>query len=73
MLARLGLDFEPACLDIEKNEAASATASAVQVREPIHARSVDRWRHFAQELRPLREILDPSRHRYRISRSAGDR
>ena len=32
LLTRLGLDFEPACLDIEKNEAASATASAVQVR-----------------------------------------
>ena len=58
LLARLGLDFEPACLDIEKNEAASATASAVQVREPIHARSVDRWRHFAQQLEPLRKMLE---------------
>jgi len=43
---------------LEKNEAASATASAVQVREPIHARSVDRWRHFAQQLEPLRKMLE---------------
>ena len=58
LLARLGLDFESACLEIERNEAASATASAAQVREPIHARSVGRWRHFAQQLEPLRKMLE---------------
>jgi tetratricopeptide (TPR) repeat protein len=58
LLERLGLDFEPACLEIEKNESASATASAVQIREPIHARSVGRWRHFAQQLDPLKRMLE---------------
>jgi hypothetical protein len=58
LLARLGLDFEPACLEFEKNESASATASSVQVREKIHARSVNRWRHFEQELQPLRQLLE---------------
>jgi tetratricopeptide (TPR) repeat protein len=57
LLQRLGLDFEPACMAIEKNKAPSATASAVQVREPIHARSVDHWRHFARQLEPLRKML----------------
>ena len=46
LLDRLGLAFEPACLEFDTNETASATASSVQVREKIHARSVDRWRHF---------------------------
>jgi tetratricopeptide (TPR) repeat protein len=58
LLARLGLEFEPACLEFEKNEAASATASSVQVREKIHARSVNRWKHFARELEPLRQMLE---------------
>jgi tetratricopeptide (TPR) repeat protein len=58
LLARLGLDYEPACLEFEKNEAASATASSVQVREKIHTRSVNRWRHFEQELQPLRQLLE---------------
>jgi len=50
LLARLGLDFEPACLEFEKNETASATASSVQVREKIHSRSVNRWKQFEKEL-----------------------
>jgi hypothetical protein len=58
LLDRLGLGFEPACLEFERNEGATATASSVQVREKIHARSVNRWVHFEQELRPLREILE---------------
>jgi hypothetical protein len=58
LLDRLGLPFEPACLEFEKNESASATASSVQVREKIHARSVGRWRHFERQLQPLRDVLE---------------
>jgi tetratricopeptide (TPR) repeat protein len=58
MLARLGLDFEDACLHFDRNEAASTTASSVQVREKIHGRSVRRWTHFRAQLQPLREILE---------------
>lgn len=58
LLARLGLDFEPSCLAFENNKAASATASSVQVREKIHARSVNRWTHFSEHLRPLRHYLE---------------
>jgi hypothetical protein len=58
LLARLGLDFEQACLEFDSNKAASATASSVQVREKIHARSVRRWKHFEKELQPLRNILE---------------
>lgn len=58
LLARLGLPFEPACLEFEKNVTASATASAVQVREKMHDRSVNRWRHFERHLEPLRRMLE---------------
>jgi len=57
-LERLSLPFEPACLEFDKNATATTTASSVQVREPIHARSVHRWKHFARELQPLREQLE---------------
>jgi hypothetical protein len=57
LLERLQLDFEPACLEFDRNTAASATASSVQVREKIHTRSVGRWRHFARHLQPLRQVL----------------
>jgi hypothetical protein len=58
LLERLGLGFEQACLDFEKNVTASTTASSVQVREKIHTRSVDRWRHFERHLAPLRAHLE---------------
>jgi hypothetical protein len=58
LLDRLELPFEPACLEFDRNATASATASAVQVREKIHARSIGRWRHFERHLQPLRLILE---------------
>ena len=57
LLDKLGLDFEQACLDFEQNEAPSATASAVQVREKAHTRSVGKWKRFATELQPLKDHL----------------
>jgi hypothetical protein len=47
-------------LEFEKNRAAVATASAVQVREPIYTRAVERWRHYEKHLAPLRELLEQS-------------
>jgi len=58
LLERLDLPFEQACLDFHLNEAPSATASTVQVREKAHTRSVARWKKFENELRPLREKLE---------------
>ena len=57
-LAAVGADFEEACLSFEKSGTATITASAVQVREKIHSRSVDRWRNFAEQLSPLKETLE---------------
>ena len=58
VLDALGLDFEEACLDFEKNVAPSATASSVQVRQKMHSGSVDRWRCYETQLQPLREYLE---------------
>jgi hypothetical protein len=57
LLAHCGLDWEDGCLEFERNPTAVATASAVQVREPLHARSVGRWRHYERELQPLIRLL----------------
>lgn len=57
LLAACNLSWNEACLRFEDNAAPVATASAVQVREPLHARSVQRWKRFEQELAPLRDLL----------------
>jgi tetratricopeptide (TPR) repeat protein len=58
LLDNLGLPFEAACLDFDKNRSASATASSVQVREKIHARSVGRWKNYEKHLQPLKQSLE---------------
>lgn len=52
-----GLDWRPEVLAPDANTRPSTTASAAQVREPVHARSVGRWRRYAEGLSPLRERL----------------
>jgi len=58
LLNKLGLKFETACLEFEKNTASSATASTLQVREKIHTRSVNKWKYFADELQSLKNLLN---------------
>lgn len=57
LLKKIGLPFEQNCLNFHNNQNAVATASASQVREKIHTRSLGKWRHFATELEPLRRKL----------------
>jgi tetratricopeptide (TPR) repeat protein len=49
-----GLDWQDAVLAPSSNAAPSTTASAAQVREPVHARSVGRWRAHEAGLAALR-------------------
>jgi thioredoxin-like negative regulator of GroEL len=58
LLAHLGLPWEDACLAFHQQQGPVATASAVQVREPAHTRSVGRWRRYQSHLAPMREILE---------------
>lgn len=58
LLDRLGLPYEAGCLEFHRNITPSNTASTVQVREKMHARSVNRWQHFASHLQPLKTCLE---------------
>ncbi|HEX7375291.1 MAG TPA: sulfotransferase [Steroidobacteraceae bacterium] len=58
LLEHCGLPWEEQCLAFERNPEAVATASAVQVRQPLYAASVGRWRRFATQLQPLIEELE---------------
>lgn len=58
LLDRVGLEFEQACLEFEKNKAPTATASSVQVRQKVHTGSVGRWKRYEKQLEPLRQRLD---------------
>ena len=57
----LGLPWEDACLAFHRNSAAVSTASAIQVREPVYRRSVDRWRRYESQLQPTIEVLRDAR------------
>jgi hypothetical protein len=57
LLEHCGLPFEAGCLDTSANPAPVATLSSAQVREPIHARSLEAWKPYASRLEPLRKAL----------------
>lgn len=58
LLAFCGLSWDPACLAFHQNAAPVATASSVQVRQPLYATSVGRWRKYGSGLDPARRILE---------------
>ena len=58
LLEYLDLPFEAACLEFHKQEGAVSTASAVQVREPAHTRSIGRWRRYEAQLQPMLSALE---------------
>ncbi len=57
LLTYLELPWEDACLEFHRQETAVSTASAVQVREPAHTRSIGRWRRYEKQLQPMVEEL----------------
>ncbi|CAN5244095.1 hypothetical protein BH10PSE12_BH10PSE12_04200 [soil metagenome] len=58
LLAHCGLDWDPACLSFHENKAAVATPSAAQVRRPLNADAVARWKAHAVALAPVRAWLE---------------
>lgn len=58
VLQYIGLSWNDACLEYFRSDSPVTTASAHQVREAPHRRSVGHWRHFERHLRPVRAILD---------------
>jgi len=57
LIDHCGLEWDEACLDFHRTKRQVTTASATQVREPVHQRSVARWKRFESHLAPLREAL----------------
>jgi tetratricopeptide (TPR) repeat protein len=53
LLDYLDLPWEDACLDFHRQDGAVSTASAAQVREPAHTRSIGRWRRYEKQLAPM--------------------
>ncbi|NNC66312.1 MAG: hypothetical protein HKN84_16135, partial [Gammaproteobacteria bacterium] len=57
LLEYLGLPFEPSVGSFHENQEPVATASAVQVRQPLYASSIGSWRRYATEMEPVRQRL----------------
>jgi tetratricopeptide (TPR) repeat protein len=58
LLAFLGLEWDPGCLDFAGGGGLVKTASVWQVRDGLHDRSVGRWNHYESHLRDARAILE---------------
>jgi tetratricopeptide (TPR) repeat protein len=58
LIAHCDLDWEPECLEFHAQSGAVATASSVQVRQPIYSSSVGRWKRYGEALQPLRDVLE---------------
>ena len=54
-----GLPWDPACLSFHKTQRPIATASNVQVRQPLYRGSLGRWRRYEKYLGPLLAELAP--------------
>jgi tetratricopeptide (TPR) repeat protein len=52
-LAAIGVDWHPDVLAFADRKGFVASASRQQVREPIHARGVARWRNYEHVLQPI--------------------
>jgi hypothetical protein len=57
MIEFVGLPWDDEVLRFHESKAPSATASAVQVRRPVYASSIDKWRSHESGLAPLRARL----------------
>lgn len=55
-----GLPWDPACLQFHTSDRGVQTPSRWQVKQPVHTRSVGRWRNYEFALAPLLAVLDPA-------------
>ena len=57
LLSFCGLEWEEDCLYPERGEQRSATASLVQARNPINAKSVGNWKRYQSHLQVIQDRL----------------
>ena len=60
LLSYCELEWQSQCTDFHNNSAPSTTASATQVRKKVYKSSQGQWRHFQQELSPIKQLLEQS-------------
>jgi hypothetical protein len=53
-----GLEWQDQFVDVKNHQGIVNTASASQVRQNIHQNSVQKWRHYEQQLTPLKAQLE---------------
>ncbi len=53
----VGLSWHEDCLNFTDDAQPVTTASAAQVREGAHTRSVGRWKRYEEQLEPMRRVL----------------
>lgn len=53
------IEWDPACLNFHENKRVAVTASNQQVRHPIYKGSIQRWRNYEEQLKPLIDALEP--------------
>ena len=56
-----GLPWDPACLEFHLNDRGVQTPSRWQVKQPIHTRSIGRWRNYASAFGPALDSLESGR------------
>ncbi len=61
VIAKLGLAWEDGLMKFYETERTVSTASRLQVRQPIYASAVDRWRRYENHLAPLIAALGDDR------------
>lgn len=65
LLAYVGVDFHPDCVNFHSTDRAVRTASSEQVRQPIYQSGTTQWLNFEDQLAPLKAVLkselDPDR------------
>jgi tetratricopeptide (TPR) repeat protein len=57
LLEFCGLPWHDGCLHFEQNPSPVATASVVQVRQPIYRSALQRWKRYEPQLSELHELL----------------
>jgi tetratricopeptide (TPR) repeat protein len=54
----IDLPYDPACVRFYESDARVLTVSRSQVRQPVNARGLGRWRRYSAQLQPLIEALE---------------
>lgn len=57
LIAFCGLEWQEQCLAFHENAAPVATASASQVRRPLYATSINRWKRHREAMQPALDVL----------------